>query len=152
MPAFLLYFGEQTATGSLFVPLIWASPWAAMLYLLQAIGGFGIGFVSDMIGRKRSCVGASCVSVAGIGIQFTASSRGMLLAGKMVNGLAIGCVLATATSWASEISPLRLRGPIQLAIVLFTVLMQAIGLVTIRVYVANISPAAFRTVFALQWI
>ncbi|KAJ4355271.1 hypothetical protein N0V95_003101 [Ascochyta clinopodiicola] len=152
MPAFLLYFGEHTATGSLFVPSIWASMWTAMSYLLQAIGGFGIGFVSDRIGRKWACVGAACISVAGVGIQFAATSRGMLLGGKMINGLAIGCIFASATSWASEISPLRLRGPVQSGIVLFMVLMQAIGLVTIRVYIGNISPSAFRTVFALQWI
>lgn len=42
--------------------------------------------------------------------QFAATSRGMLLAGKMVNGLAIGCLFATATAWASEISAMRLRG------------------------------------------
>lgn len=152
MPAFLLYFGEHTATGSLFVPSIWASLWTAMSYLLQAIGGFGIGFVSDRIGRKWACVGAACISVAGVGVQFAATSRGMLLGGKMINGLVIGCIFASATAWASEISPLRLRGPIQSGIVLFMVLMQAIGLVTIRVYITNISPAAFRTAFALQWI
>jgi MFS family permease len=152
MPAFLLYFGEHTATGSLFVPSIWASMWTAMSYLLQAIGGFGIGFVSDRIGRKWACVGSACISVVGVGVQFAATSRGMLLGGKMINGLAIGCIFASATSWASEISPLRLRGPIQSGIVLFMVLMQAIGLVTIRVYIQNMSPSAFRTIFALQWI
>lgn len=152
MPAFLLYFGEATPAGSLYIPSIWASLWTAMSYLLQAIGGFSIGFVSDRIGRKWACVGACLVSIAGVGIQYAATSRGMLLGGKMVNGLAIGCILATATTWASEISPLRLRGPIQSGIVLFTVLMQAIGLVIIRVHVENMTPHAFRTVFALQWI
>lgn len=152
MPAFLLYFGEHTTTGSLFVPSIWASMWTAMSYLLQAIGGFGIGFISDRVGRKWACVGAACISIVGVGVQYAASSRGMLLGGKMINGLAIGCIFASATSWASEISPLRLRGPIQSSIVLFMVLMQAIGLVTIRGYIENVTPAAFRMVFALQWI
>ncbi|KAF1926886.1 general substrate transporter [Didymella exigua CBS 183.55] len=152
MPAFLLYFGEHTATGSLFVPSIWASLWTAMSYLLQAIGGFGIGFVSDRIGRKWACVAASCISIVGVGVQFAATSRGMLLGGKMINGFAIGCIFASATAWASEISPLRLRGPMQSSIVLFMVLMQAIGLITIRVYISNLTPHAFRMVFALQWI
>ncbi|KAH8634165.1 hypothetical protein IG631_09565 [Alternaria alternata] len=152
MPAFLLYFGEHTTTGSLFVPSIWASMWTAMSYLLQALGGFGIGLVSDRIGRRWACVAASCISVVGVGVQFAATSRGMLLGGKMINGLAIGCIFASATAWASEISPLRLRGPIQSGIVLFMVLMQAIGLVTIRIYVEDMSTSAFRKVFALQWI
>jgi MFS family permease len=75
----------------------------------------------------------------------------MLLAGKMVNGLAIGCLFATATSWASEISPVRLRGPIQSGIVLFMVFTQAIGLVIIRVYVSQLDEKAFRITFAVQW-
>lgn len=151
MPAFLLYFGAMTPSHELYVPSIWASLWTAMSYLLQAIGGFSVGFVSDRIGRKWSAVGACLISFAGVGMQFAASSRGLLLAGKMVNGLAIGCLFATATSWASEISPVRLRGPVQSAIVLFMVLMQAIGLVVIRVYVTDLREQAFRTVFAVQW-
>lgn len=69
----------------------------------------------------------------------------------MVNGFAIGCLFATATTWASEISPMRLRGPIQSAIVLAMFLMQAIGLVVVRMYVPNITPSAFKHVFAIQW-
>lgn len=75
----------------------------------------------------------------------------MLLAGKMVNGLAIGCLFATATAWASEISPMRLRGPIQSAIILFMFFMQAIGLVVVRTFVPDITTKGFRTVFAIQW-
>ena len=123
-----------------------------MSYLLQAFGGLSIGFVSDRIGRKWACVAAACISIVGVGVQFAATSRGMLLGGKMINGLAIGCIFASATAWASEISPLRLRGPIQSGIVLFMVLMQAIGLVTIRIYIGDMSTSAFRKVFALQWI
>jgi MFS family permease len=151
MPGFELYFGAVTAEGELYVPSIWASLWTAMSYLLQALGGFLIGFVSDRVGRKWPCVGACCLSVAGVGIQVGATSRAMLLGGKMVNGLAIGCLFATATAWASEISPLRLRGPIQSAIILFMFLMQAIGLVVVRMYVPNITTHSFKMVFAIQW-
>lgn len=152
MPAFLLYFGAMTPDHQLYIPSIWASLWTAMSYLLQAIGGFGVGFVSDRIGRKWSAVGSCFISFAGVGMQFAANSRGLLLAGKMVNGLAIGCVFATATSWASEISPVRLRGPIQSGIVLFMVLIQGVGLAVIRVYISDIREQSFRTVFAIQWV
>ncbi|KUJ16635.1 MFS general substrate transporter [Mollisia scopiformis] len=151
MPGFVIYFGAVTAEGELYVPSIWASLWTAMSYLLQAMGGFLIGFVSDRVGRKWPCVGSCVLSIAGVGIQFGATSRAMLLGGKMVNGLAIGCLFATATAWASEISPLRLRGPIQSAIILFMFFMQAIGLVVVRMFVPNITTHSFKTVFAVQW-
>ncbi|TVY81732.1 Maltose permease MAL61 [Lachnellula suecica] len=151
MPSFELTFGAMTTEHELYVPSIWASLWTAMSYLLQALGGFMIGFVSDRVGRKWPCVAACCISVAGVGVQVGATSRAMLLGGKMVNGFAIGCLFATATAWASEISPMRLRGPIQSAIVLCMFLMQAIGLVVVRLYVPNITPAAWKHVFGIQW-
>lgn len=151
MPSFLLYFGAMTPAGELYLPSIWTSLWTAMSNLMQAIGGLAVGTISDKIGRKWSIIGSCAISAAGVGIQFASNSRGMLLAGKMVNGLAIGAILAAATAWASEIAPLRLRGPIQSAIVLFTVLMQALGLVVIRQNIASIETSAFREVFAVQW-
>jgi MFS family permease len=79
MPSFMLSFGAMTPEPELYVPSIWASLWTAMSYLLQALGGFMIGFVSDRVGRKWLCVAACCISVAGVGIQFGASSRSVLL-------------------------------------------------------------------------
>jgi len=151
MPAFELYFGAVTPTGKLYLPSNWTALWTSMSALLQCIGSFGAGPISDRIGRRYSVIGASFISASGIAVQYAADSRGMLLAGKMVNGLAIGSVLACATAWASEISPIRLRGPVQSGIVVLTVLMQAFSLLAIRQNVTNIEPHAFRIVFAIQW-
>ncbi|PSK51856.1 hypothetical protein B9Z65_3123 [Elsinoe australis] len=152
LPSFLLYFGSMTPDHKPYLPSIWTSLWTAMSQLLQALGGLIAGFIADRIGRKYTIVGFSVISAAGVAVQFIAASRGVLLAGKMINGLAIGSILTVATTWASEIAPLRLRAPIQSAIVLFTVMMQAFGLVAIRQQVTIIEPRAFRFVFALQWI
>jgi len=69
MPGFEIYFGGVTPEGELYVPSIWASLWTAMSYLLQAMGGFLIGFVSDSFGRKWPCVGSCMISIVGVGIQ-----------------------------------------------------------------------------------
>ncbi|GAB7348640.1 hypothetical protein MBLNU459_g7012t1 [Dothideomycetes sp. NU459] len=151
LPSFLLYFGAMTPEHELYLPSVWASLWTAMSALMQAVGGICVGYVSDRLGRKWTAFAFCFLSAGGIAIQFASHSRGMLLAGKMVNGFAIGAILAVATAWASEISPIRLRGPIQSAIVLFTVLMQALGLVVLREYVTIIEQTAFRHVFAIQW-
>ena len=126
LPSFLIYFGAIDAvTHTPYLPSMWTSLWTAMSALLQAVGGLAIAPISDRLGRRWTCIACSAVSAAGVGIQYAATARGMLLAGKMVNGFAIGASLAVATTWASEISPVRLRGPIQSAIVLSTVFMQA---------------------------
>mgnify|MGYP003636119708 FL=1 len=69
MPGFEIYFGGVTPEGELYVPSIWASLWTAMSYLLQAMGGFLIGFVSDSFGRKWPCVGSCMISIVGVGIE-----------------------------------------------------------------------------------
>ncbi|KAF8854053.1 hypothetical protein BDZ45DRAFT_706740 [Acephala macrosclerotiorum] len=114
MPGFDLSFGAVTA---------------------DAMGRFLIAFVSDRVGRMRPCVGACLLSIAGVEIQFGATSRAMLLRGKM----------------ASEISPMRPRGPIQGAIILFMFSIQAIRLVVVRMFVPDLTTHSFQVVFAAQW-
>lgn len=46
---------------------------------------------------------------------------------------------------------MRLRSPVQSALVLFTVFFQGVALGVIRVFVPNTAESAFRTVFAVQW-
>lgn len=76
-----------------------------MSALLQCIGAYLVGFVLDRFGRKWPAVAGGAFTVVGTAVQFTATSRGALLAGKMVNGFGIGAAMATATSYASEVSP-----------------------------------------------
>jgi MFS family permease len=79
-----------------------------MSALAQAIGAFAVGFLLDRFGRKWPAVAAGLVTIAGTAVQYTSHSRGSLLAGKMVTGLGIGGAMATATSYASEVSCLDL--------------------------------------------
>jgi MFS family permease len=152
MPSFLLYFGAMTPAHTLYLPSIWASLFSAMSALLQAFGGIAVAPLSDRYGRKIAILVSCVISAVGVALYYSATTRGMILAGKMVNGFAIGGILSSATAWASEISPMCLRGPIQSGIVLFTVLMQAMALVVIRQHIAIITPNGFRDVFAIQWL
>lgn len=150
MPSFLLYFGSTAEDGSLYLPSTWNALWIAMSSLMQALGGYGVGYMADMFGRKWCCVVACLISLGGVAMQYTADSRGLLLGGKMLNGLAIGAVSATSTTWAAEISPFRLRGPVQSGIVLWQTLMQAVALIVIRLYVADMEDG-FRHAFVVQF-
>lgn len=151
MPSFLLYFGNIGPTGAAYLPSIWTSLWSAMSLLFQAVGAFMVGFISDRFGRKWPGCAAAALTIAGTAMQYYAESRGLLLAGKMVNGLGIGVVVTMATTYASEVAPLRLKGVVQQGLVLFYVFMMGLGLAVIRIYVPQMSPKAFRTVFAIQW-
>ncbi|KAF7554882.1 hypothetical protein G7Z17_g2604 [Cylindrodendrum hubeiense] len=150
MPAFLLYFGEMAETGP-YLPSIWTSLWSAMSSLAQAIGAFSAGLLMDYFGRTYVGSGLSALTIAGTAMQFVSKSRGLLLAGKIVNGFGIGAGMAVGVTYASEIAPIKIRAPIQQGIVLFTVSMFALALGVVRAFVPNVDQSAFRTVFAIQW-
>jgi MFS family permease len=150
MPAFFIYYGDIGPTGP-YLPSIWTSLWTAMSALCQSLAAFIIGLFMDRYGRKWPACAAGAITIVGTAVQYTSQSRGSLLAGKMVNGLGVGASLAAATSYASEVAPMRLRAPVQSGLVLFTVLMQGVALGIIRALVPNVEPQAFRDVFAMQW-
>ncbi|KAL3496564.1 general substrate transporter [Aspergillus germanicus] len=153
MPAFLLSFGEtDPATGSLYAPSLWSALWTALTNLGQALGSFVMGFVAQRIGRRYAIVSCACISAAGVAVQYTASTRWALLIGKIIVGFAIGGLLALGTTYASDIAPIRLRGPILQALVFSTVAMQGTALGIIRGFVPSVSPSAWKMVFAIQWI
>jgi MFS family permease len=151
MPSFLLYFGEIGPTGP-YLPSIWTSLWSSLSLAAQAVGAIVIGFVTDRLGRKWPACASSALTIVGTAVQYTSHARGVLLAGKILNGFGIGAAMAIATTYASEIAPLKLRGPVQQTLVLFYVFMLGLGLGIVRVFVPNIKEQAFRNVFAIQWI
>jgi MFS family permease len=151
MPAFILYFGEVDASGSLYLPSLWTSLWTSMSALAQALSATAAGVLVDRFGRKYTGMTGGIVSLAGAAVQYTAQRRSSLLGGKIVNGLGIGLVMATGATYASEVVPPRLVPAIQKALVVFILFMQGLALVIIRVLVPNVAEHAFRVVFAIQF-
>ncbi len=89
------------------------------------------------------------------------------MAGKMVNGAAVGGLISVGTTYASEVRrslsfvknpnqsqvvPIRLRGLLLSGLAFFVVVVQAIGLGGVCAFAPDIRPVAFRTAFALQWL
>jgi MFS family permease len=151
MPSFLLYFGRIGPTGP-YLPSIWTSLWSSLSLAAQAIGAILIGYVTDRLGRKWPACASSALTIVGTAVQYTSHARGVLLVGKILNGFGIGAAMAIATTYASEIAPLVLRGPVQQCLVLFYVFMLGLGLGIVRIFVPNIKEQAFRNVLAIQWV
>ncbi|KAJ5140471.1 hypothetical protein N7448_003879 [Penicillium atrosanguineum] len=104
----------------------------------------------DASGPWSGCF-AGVITLVGATVQFTAVTRSSLLGGKIVSGLGIGMAMSIGTTYASEVVPARLVPPVQQALVIFILIMQALAMGVIRIFVPNVAPHAFRTVFAIQW-
>jgi SP family general alpha glucoside:H+ symporter-like MFS transporter len=104
MPACILSFGSIDATGSMYLPSIWTSLWTSMTNLGQAFGAFAAGVLSQKIGRRWTAVALAVLSIAGTFLLFFATSRGMLLGGKIINGAVVGGLMAVGTTYAADVS------------------------------------------------
>ncbi|TDZ61602.1 MFS transporter fmqE [Colletotrichum trifolii] len=114
-------------------------------------GSLMCGWLSDRFGRRLGLLFASCISILGIGLQYAASEPGLLLAGKMINGLASGFFLTLTPIYISEIAPQPLRPALTAAVNLFINAgqMTAIGIGNTRFSI--LSPSSYKVLFAAQW-
>ncbi|PMD44964.1 MFS general substrate transporter [Hyaloscypha variabilis F] len=153
MPSFEMYFGKYDPIRKiLYLPSIWTSLWNSMSGLGQVLGSAAAGPLSQNVGRRYAGIAFAAVTIVGVSLQYVATSKGELLAGKMINGVAVGGLISVGTTYASEVAPIRLRGLLLSGLAFFVVVMQAMGLGVVRAFVPDLRPLAFRTAFALQWL
>ena len=74
------------------------------------IGAWGAGHAADRYGRKRSILVASCVFILGSLLMAWSPNIDVLLAGRLINGLAIGILSMSVPLYISEIVPKEIRG------------------------------------------
>lgn len=100
--------------------------WVVSAVLLGCIvGAAASGRMVDIFGRKTSIIVTACVFAAGSVWTGTASSIPMLIAGRMVIGLAIGVASYAVPLYLSEIAPPEHRG----ALVSLNQLLITVGIV-----------------------
>lgn len=81
--------------GSYVIPAYWQSLWNAMSQVATMLRATVAGPVQDHFGRRASFLLGAIFSAAGVAVVYTASTPGVLLAGKIVNGLSLGICLTT---------------------------------------------------------
>ncbi|KAF9220749.1 maltose permease [Gyrodon lividus] len=171
MGALLWGYDSQVGGGLLSVPVfrtdfgyvnggqpVLAASWQSAFNSASSIGGmFGglsLGYISDKLGRRGAVAVACVLSIAGILIQFLTPKHvnGMLVAGKLINGFALGMYVSSAGGYCAEVSPLALRGITTAAVNLWIDLGQFMSNGVIRGTGNRSDVYAYRLPFALQWI
>lgn len=138
------------------LPGVWLSVWACASPIFGIPGAIIAGSFSDRHGRRACIILGTVLCCLGVAVCFASnlpdeinSRRGMYLAGKSFQGLAIGMVASTVQTYMSEILPTSLRGPILAFFPIAMLLGQLIGAVVI--YACLELHEGYRICFASQW-
>ncbi|KAF8935324.1 general substrate transporter [Dissophora ornata] len=76
------------------------------------LGALLAGPLGDKISRKRTVMLAACIWIVGSIIQAASVSAGMLIVGRIINGVAVGLASMIVPVYQSEIAPKEIRGRI----------------------------------------
>ena len=140
------------------IPAVWLALWSAFTPVGSVFGAVAGGWLQDRVGRRICLAFGSLVSAVGVAIIFVSNlpgakqaRRGTFLAGKTVQGFAIGVVLVQSQTYVSEILPTSLRGPAPALFPTFTMLGQLMGAIVIYMSSNYDSDRSYLTAFASQW-
>ncbi|CAE6432422.1 unnamed protein product [Rhizoctonia solani] len=76
----------------------------------EAIGACFAAWSCDALGRRHTIAIAAATATVGTVIQTAAVHIGMLICGRIITGMAVGCMILTVPVYNSEISPPQHRG------------------------------------------
>ncbi|MFC8626167.1 sugar porter family MFS transporter [Streptomyces anulatus] len=82
----------------------------SVLLIGAVIGATSAGRLSESLGRRKALGAVGVVFIIGTAIVSTANGYPVLMAGRVILGLAVGAASATVPVYLSEISPTKIRG------------------------------------------
>ncbi|KAK5173250.1 uncharacterized protein LTR77_001931 [Saxophila tyrrhenica] len=110
LPAFREKFGRPQPDGSFLLPAYYLSAWNSIAPACEVVATFIFAPLLEKYGRKWGILAASMISVAGILLQQLAQDWTVHLAGRGVNGVAIGMMFTITPLWIGECCRPELRG------------------------------------------
>ncbi|RSH82911.1 hypothetical protein EHS25_005901 [Saitozyma podzolica] len=151
LPAFQQRYGNYVG-GKWVIPAQWQSAISMAGYLGQVIGALGVAaWPLDRFGPRRTLTVAVAAVVGCIFIQFFSQTIEVLYVGELLQGLVSGSFIVICVSYASELSPLPLRGILSSYANLCAVTGQFIGTGVTFAFQSRLDQWAYRIPFAIQW-
>ncbi|KAL4983041.1 putative MFS transporter [Aspergillus falconensis] len=110
LPEFQKQFGRLQPDGSHIIPAHYLSAWNSIAPACEIASTFIYAPLLEKHGRKPGILVASAISVAGVLLQQLATDWRVHLAGRGVNGIAIGMMFTISPLWIGETCRPELRG------------------------------------------
>lgn len=152
LPAFQQHFGVYSKGIGWQIPASWQVAMSMGSLVGQIVGAYLVTYPMEKYGRKKTF--AVCLVLTGIltFMQFFASTIHVLTASMYLSGTVWGAYCVIATTYASEVLPLRLRGFLTGYINLCYVMGQFIQTGITRAFITRLDKWAYKIPFAIQWI
>ncbi|KAH8805310.1 general substrate transporter [Xylogone sp. PMI_703] len=110
LPTFQKQFGIKEHDGSYLIPAHYLSAWNSIAPACEVASTFIFAPLLERFGRKPGILAAAFISTAGILLQQLATDWKVHLAGRGVNGIAIGMMFTISPLWIGETCRPELRG------------------------------------------
>lgn len=157
VPRFQVDFGEPY--GSMYIiPSEWMSLWNALGYAGSMVGGAVGGPWQDRTGRRWPLAIGSLISAVSVAVMYVSnlpddmdSRRGLFLVAKIIQGFAIGVLMAVTQTYISETVPTSLRGSAMGLFPTFMMLGQIVGAGVVFSASDITSAKSYLVSFASQW-
>lgn len=104
--------------GSYVLEAKWQSAFSGAPVASAVVGALCSGQIADTIGRRITIGGALLVSVAGITLEFMATTNQMFFGGKFLNGFALGALASVPVTYVGEVCLPSPRGLIFCVLIL----------------------------------
>ncbi|KAF2191520.1 MFS general substrate transporter [Zopfia rhizophila CBS 207.26] len=155
MPGFQEDFGRKL-NGKWILPSAWLALWNLSSPIGAMAGSLFGGWFQDRVGRRVALAFGSFISAIAVAVCYVSylpadidGRRGAFLVGKLIQGAAVGVVMAATQTYMSEILPAKLRGSGMAFFPAFTLLGQLTGALVI--FGSLNSKKGYVTAFASQW-
>lgn len=152
LPAFQKRFGVYYEGHGWQIPAKWQVAMSMGSLVGQIIGAYLVTYPMERFGRKKTFAVCLCMTGVLTFMQFFATSIGMLSASMYLSGIVWGSYCVIATTYASEVLPMRLRGFLTGYINLCYVMGQFIQTGVTRGFITRTDQWAYRIPFAVQWV
>ncbi|KAJ4077881.1 hypothetical protein BFJ70_g16431 [Fusarium oxysporum] len=110
LPEFKKKFGVLKSDGTYLIPAHYLSAWNSIPPATEIVATFIFAPLLERFGRKWGILAASIISAAGVLLQQLAPDWRMHLAGRDVNGIAIGMMFTISPLWIGETCRPEFRG------------------------------------------
>lgn len=153
LPAFVERYGTY-ADGATekSISAAWQSALGMGNPIGQIVGSLCSSWPAERWGRKKVLIACNILIIGFVFIQFFSPNLGVLCAGEILAGIMWGVFVCLAPTYASEVSPVALRGILTAFTNLAFVIGQFIGQGVCAGFVSREDQWGYKAPFALQWL